>query len=122
MGLRSLEEVSSVSFVAAVESVVPAFWGEQGVCPQLEEVVGGWYERLRAFVHLCDVRLALFFVSTAALGFCFMSVEGTPCSRTSERTSSPLLHSSCHATLQCMCWCWWESVAEARSSWDCFRS
>ena len=41
MGLRSLEEVSSVSFLAAVESVVPAFWGEQGVCPQLADVVGG---------------------------------------------------------------------------------
>ena len=30
-----------MSFLAAVESVVPAFWGEQGGCPQLEEGVGG---------------------------------------------------------------------------------
>ena len=51
---------------------------------QQDEVVGGWYERLAVFIRLCDGPLALFFVSTAALGFCFMSVEGR-CARSRLR-------------------------------------
>ena len=41
MGLRSLVEISPVAYLGALEIAVPSFTGNDGICPQLEVVVGG---------------------------------------------------------------------------------
>ena len=40
-GFRSLEDTVGVAFIGALEQAVPAFCGQNGVCNQLEEVMGG---------------------------------------------------------------------------------
>ena len=40
-GFRSLEDTVGMAFIGALEQAVPAFCGQNGVCSQLEEVMGG---------------------------------------------------------------------------------
>ena len=40
LGLRSLVETSSAAFIGGVEMTLPHFTGQEGICPQLEDVVG----------------------------------------------------------------------------------
>ena len=40
-GLRSLEETAGVAFLGALEQSVPSFPGPQGICPALEQEMGG---------------------------------------------------------------------------------
>ena len=40
-GFRSLEDMAGIAFIGALEQAVPALSGEDGICCQLEEVMGG---------------------------------------------------------------------------------
>ena len=40
-GFRSLEDTAGVAFIGAMEQAIPLFHGENGICPQLSQVVGG---------------------------------------------------------------------------------
>ena len=40
-GFRSLEDMAGIAFIGALEQAVPALAGEDGICRQLEEVMGG---------------------------------------------------------------------------------
>ena len=40
LGLRSQSETSAAAFIGGVEMSLPHFTGEDGICHQLEEVVG----------------------------------------------------------------------------------
>ena len=40
-GFRSLEDTAGIAFIGAMEQAIPLFCGENGICPQLTEVVGG---------------------------------------------------------------------------------
>ena len=40
-GIRSLNETSCIAFLGALEQAIPAFQGQNGVCPQLVDVMGG---------------------------------------------------------------------------------
>ena len=40
-GFRSLEDTAGIAFIGAMEQAMPLFHGENGICPQLFEVVGG---------------------------------------------------------------------------------
>ena len=41
MGLRSLVETSPAAYLGALETAIPSFTGDEGICPQLEAVIGG---------------------------------------------------------------------------------
>ena len=40
-GFRSLEDTATTAFLGALEQAIPFFPGEAGICPMLEDVMGG---------------------------------------------------------------------------------
>ena len=39
--MRSLKDTSGPAFIGSIEQAIPFFWGENGICPQLVDQMGG---------------------------------------------------------------------------------